>query len=34
MIICGPEQPVAGEQCIIMFNRAQSDALRCALQIP
>ncbi len=29
MIVMAPEVPVAGEECIVMFNRQQSDALRC-----
>lgn len=30
MLVLAPEQPVAGEDCIVLFNRAQSEILRCA----
>ncbi len=34
MIIVAPETPVAGEECIILFNRLQSEALRCGSSRP
>lgn len=31
MIVTAPDQVVAGEDCVLMFNRAQSEALRCVV---
>jgi hypothetical protein len=28
MIVMAPEQPMAGEECVILFNRLQSESLR------